>query len=196
MKILIAGSHGMIGSAVTPHLIECGHQVIRLVRHTPGPGEVWWDPDGGKIDTGGLEGFDEVVHVASMPTPPRWTAQAKELMRANRLSTNRLLAESLAGCEINLRSSSVLPGWGTMVHPVMPFLLKTAPLERVSLLESNTMRKRPPHRQAKPESAFCSYVSRSWAAPSCSEPVLGRGTGSNGLVGSGEMSWPTSSSMP
>ncbi len=99
MKILIDGSHGMIGSAVTPHLIECGHQVIRLVRHTPGPGEVWWDPDGGKIDTGGLEGFDGVVHVASMPMPPRWTAQAKELMRANRLSTNRLLAESLAGCE-------------------------------------------------------------------------------------------------
>ena len=42
MKTLIAGSNGMVGSAVTRHLIECGHEVIRLVRHTPSPGEVWW----------------------------------------------------------------------------------------------------------------------------------------------------------
>jgi nucleoside-diphosphate-sugar epimerase len=34
MKILIAGSNGMVGSAVTRHLMECGHQVIRVVRHT------------------------------------------------------------------------------------------------------------------------------------------------------------------
>ena len=99
MKILIAGSNGMIGSAVTRHLIECGYEVIRLVRHTPGPGEVWWDPDTGEIDTAGLEGFDGVVHLASMPWPMRWTAKAKQKIRANRLATNRLLAESLAGCE-------------------------------------------------------------------------------------------------
>jgi uncharacterized protein (TIGR01777 family) len=89
----------MIGSAVTTHLFECGHEVVRLVRRTPGPGEVWWDPDGGKIDTAGLEGFDGVVHLASMPGPPRWTAKAKQMMRANRLATNRLLAQSLASCE-------------------------------------------------------------------------------------------------
>jgi len=98
MKILIAGSNGMVGSAVTRHLTECGHQVIRLVRHTPGPGEIWWEPDTGQIDTAGINGFDGVVHLASMPWPMRWTAKAKEKMLANRLATNRLLAESLAGC--------------------------------------------------------------------------------------------------
>jgi uncharacterized protein (TIGR01777 family) len=98
MKILIAGSNGMVGSAVTRHLIECGHKVVRLVRHTPGPDEVWWDPDAGKIDTAGLEGFDGIVHLASMPWPMRWTAKAKEKLRLNRLTTNHLLAESLAGC--------------------------------------------------------------------------------------------------
>ena len=36
MKILIAGSHGIVGSAVTPYLIACGHQISRLVRSTPG----------------------------------------------------------------------------------------------------------------------------------------------------------------
>jgi len=99
MKILIAGSNGMVGTAVTRHLIERGHEVVRLVRDTPGPGEVCWNPDAGKIDKAGLEGFDGVVHLATMPWPMRWTAKAKEKMRANRLGTNRLLAETLAGCE-------------------------------------------------------------------------------------------------
>lgn len=99
MKILIAGSNGMVGSAVTRHLMECGYEVVRLVRRIPGPGEVWWNPDAGEIDTARLEGFDGIVHLASMPWPMRWSGKAKQKIRANRLATNRLLAESLAGCE-------------------------------------------------------------------------------------------------
>ena len=98
MKILIAGSHGMVGSAVTPYLVACGHQVVRLVRSTPDPSEVWWDPDAGKIDASGLEGFDGVVNLATMHWPFRWTRKAKEKLRANRVATYRLLAESLAAC--------------------------------------------------------------------------------------------------
>jgi uncharacterized protein (TIGR01777 family) len=99
MKILIAGSNGMIGTAVAHHLIESGHEVVCLVRHTPSSGQVWWDPDAGEIDKASLEGFDGVVHLATMPWPMRWTAKAKQAMRLNRLTTNRLLAESLAACE-------------------------------------------------------------------------------------------------
>ena len=72
MKTLIAGSNGMVGSAVTRHLIESGYEVTRLVRHKPGPGEIWWNPDAGEIDTAGLEGFGGVVHLATMPWPMRW----------------------------------------------------------------------------------------------------------------------------
>jgi hypothetical protein len=98
MNILIAGSHGMVGSAVTRTLTECGHKVTRLVRQTPAPGEIWWDPDAGKIDTSGLEGFDGVVNLASMQWPMRWTTKAKQKITANRLATNGLLARSLAAC--------------------------------------------------------------------------------------------------
>lgn len=99
MKTLIAGSNGMVGSAVTRHLVECGHEVTRLVRHAANPGEVWWNPDAGEIDKASLDGFYGVVHLASMPWPMRWTDKAKQKMRANRLETNRLLAESLAECK-------------------------------------------------------------------------------------------------
>ena len=98
MKILIAGSHGMVGSAVTPYLISCGHQVTRLVRSTPGPDEVWWDPDAGQIDACGLEGFDGVVNLATAHWPFRWTVKAKEKIHVNRRATYHLLGDSLAGC--------------------------------------------------------------------------------------------------
>jgi uncharacterized protein len=98
MKILIGGASGMIGSAVAPHLASQGHAVIRLVRRPAAEGEVRWDPDADSIDAAGLEGLDGVVNVASMPWPMRWTTRAKQMIRANRLATNRLLAESLARC--------------------------------------------------------------------------------------------------
>ncbi len=98
MKILIAGSNGLVGSAVTRHLIECGHDVTRLVRRAAGAGEVHWDPDAGQIDAAGLEGFDGVVNMATMRWPMRWTGKAKKAMLANRLATYGLLARSLAAC--------------------------------------------------------------------------------------------------
>ncbi|HSJ89168.1 MAG TPA: DUF1731 domain-containing protein [Anaerolineales bacterium] len=105
MKILIAGSHGMIGSAVTRHLIECGHEVVRLIRQAPTLGEVWWEPACGMIDGASLEGFDGVVNLATMRWPFRWTAKAKEKILQNRLDTNGLLSKSLAACT---RKPSVL----------------------------------------------------------------------------------------
>ena len=112
MKVLIAGSHGMVGSAVTRHLMECGYEVNCLVRHTPGSGEVWWNPDAGQIDAVSLDGFDGVVHLATAPWPMRWTAKAKQKILANRLATNRLLAESLAKCEHKPRVLICASGMG------------------------------------------------------------------------------------
>jgi len=99
MKVLIAGSNGTIGSALTRHLIAGGIEVVRLVRNNPLPGQIWWDPDAGEIETGALEGFDGVVNLASMPWPLRWSTKVKQQMLASRLSTNGLLARSLAACQ-------------------------------------------------------------------------------------------------
>lgn len=99
MKILIAGSSGMIGSAVEPFLLSQGHEVVRLVRHSPDVNEVAWDPDAGFIDSNGLEGFDGVINLATMPWPSKWTESAKQSIRNNRLATNGLLAGNLANCK-------------------------------------------------------------------------------------------------
>jgi uncharacterized protein (TIGR01777 family) len=112
MKLIFAGASGMIGSAVVPYLTCQGHEVARLVRREPAAGEVQWDPEQGTIDTSALEGFDGVVHLASMPWPMKWTAEAKQRIRANRLATNSLLAESLARCNHKPRILVCASGMG------------------------------------------------------------------------------------
>ncbi|MFZ0531561.1 MAG: TIGR01777 family oxidoreductase [Anaerolineales bacterium] len=115
MKILIAGSSGMIGSAVVPYLVSQVHEIIRLVRHEAGAGEVFWDPDAGKIDSAGLEGFDGVINLATMQWPGRWTTSAKQKIRANRLATNGLLAENLAKC--NKKPKILICSSGMGIYP-------------------------------------------------------------------------------
>jgi len=102
----------LIGSAVAAHLASQGHEVVRLVRRAPGASEVHWDPDAGTIDVAGVEGFDGVVHVASAPWPARWTTKAKQQIRANRLATNRLLAQTLANCSHKPRVLVCASGMG------------------------------------------------------------------------------------
>jgi uncharacterized protein (TIGR01777 family) len=112
VRTLIAGASGLIGSAVAARLVTQGHEVIRLVRRAPDAGEVRWDPDEGTIDVAGLEGFDGVVHVASVPWPARWTTKAKQQIRANRLATNSLLARVLADCSHKPRVLVCASGMG------------------------------------------------------------------------------------
>lgn len=105
----------MIGSVVAPYLESHSHEIIRLVRHEAGAGEVFWDPDGGKIDSAGLEGFDGVVNLATMQWPGRWTTSAKQKIRANRLATNGLLAENLAKC--NKKPKILICSSGMGIYP-------------------------------------------------------------------------------
>ena len=100
MRILVSGSHGLVGSALMPCLTAAGHRVTRLVRSKPRPGEaeIYWDPAGGKIDASSLEGFDAVVHLAGDSIASgRWTAEKKARIRESRVPATRLLAGSLAG---------------------------------------------------------------------------------------------------
>ncbi len=97
MRVLVAGAGGLIGSVVARDLTVKGHEVVRLVRHEPGPAEVRWDPGAGTIDKDGLEGFDAVIDVASMPWPTRWTSAAKKRIYDNRVRSYRLMADALAG---------------------------------------------------------------------------------------------------
>lgn len=98
MRVVVAGSHGLIGSALVAHLREDGHSVARLVRGTPeGPDEVAWDPDAGHLDPAPLAGADAVVNLAGVNAGSRpLTAARKRAVVGSRLRTTSLLATTLA----------------------------------------------------------------------------------------------------
>jgi uncharacterized protein len=99
MKILISGSHGLVGKALISSLVEDGHEVVRLVRrgHTPGALEVEWHPNQGRIDAQHLEGFDAVFHLAGESIASgRWTDEKKRTIRESRTKGTRLLSETIA----------------------------------------------------------------------------------------------------
>jgi uncharacterized protein len=100
MKVAVAGSSGLIGSAVAGDLWSAGHQVIRLVRRSPAaPGQVRWDPraPGAGLDPAVLEGTQAVLNFAGAPVARRWTAAYKAEIRASRVESTRNLATVLAG---------------------------------------------------------------------------------------------------
>ena len=97
MKVLISGSTGLIGSALSRALSEQGHTPVPLLRARPGApdGCVMWDPAAGVIDEAALEGVDAVVHLAGESVAGRWTRAKKGAIRESRVLGTRLLAQAV-----------------------------------------------------------------------------------------------------
>jgi hypothetical protein len=100
MRVAVSGSTGLVGSEVVASLSTAGHEVVRLVRRDPAPGEraVRWDPRKREVDAAGLEGLDAVLHLAGENVGSgRWTAARKAAIRDSRVNGTRLLCDTLAG---------------------------------------------------------------------------------------------------
>ena len=101
MQVVIAGSHGFIGSALVPHLRSSGHDVRTLVRGAAArPTEIAWDPDAGRLDPAAIAGADAVINLAGV-NPGKWplTTARKRAVLSSRLRTTGLLARTLAGLD-------------------------------------------------------------------------------------------------
>lgn len=99
MKVLVAGSSGLIGTALCNKLAQEGHGVVRLVRRaSETDGELLWDPEAGVLDGVALEGVEAVVHLGGRNIAGgRWTKKIKAELRRSRVQTTELLAATLAG---------------------------------------------------------------------------------------------------
>jgi uncharacterized protein (TIGR01777 family) len=100
MRIAVSGASGLIGSALVPALEQDGHTVLRLVRRAAtGPGEVEWSPSERRLDAAALLGVDAAVNLSGATIGRRWTSARKQEIRASRVDTTRLLAETLSQLE-------------------------------------------------------------------------------------------------
>ena len=98
MKVLISGSHGLVGTALVQSLEAAGHEIHRLVRHYPNsPSEIEWSPDRYSIALARLEGFDAVINLAGESIAEgRWTDDKKRRIRESRVKGTKLLGDALA----------------------------------------------------------------------------------------------------
>lgn len=98
MHVAVTGSSGLIGTALCRALEADGHRVGRLVRRpAAGPGEISWDPAGGRLDAADLVGVDAVVNLAGAGIgDKRWTDAYRRELIDSRVKGTTLLAETLA----------------------------------------------------------------------------------------------------
>jgi uncharacterized protein (TIGR01777 family) len=100
-RIAVAGSTGLIGTALVRSLTADGHEVVRLVRRPPrAPDEVQWDPMRQYVDTAGLAGCDALVNLAGAGIGAhRWTAAYKREIRDSRVLGTAALADAVASLD-------------------------------------------------------------------------------------------------
>jgi len=98
LKILITGSSGLIGSALTSFLIANGHEIYPIVRARGrvAARAIPWNPSAGILPLEALEGADAAIHLAGESIAGgRWTAERKRRILESRRDGTRLLAGSL-----------------------------------------------------------------------------------------------------
>ncbi len=97
MRIAVTGSSGLIGSALVPHLVATGHEVVRVVRGVTNGTDIGWSPADRRLDPGAFDGVDAVVHLAGAGIGDhRWTDDYKRQVLESRTVGTSLVAEAIA----------------------------------------------------------------------------------------------------
>ncbi len=109
--IAIAGSSGLIGSALAAALRAADHRVLRIVRRTPANSdELHWNPDSGQFDADALSEVDAVVNLCGVNIARRrWSGAFKQNLRDSRIAPTEVLAHAVAdsGVETFINASAV-----------------------------------------------------------------------------------------
>ncbi|WP_077104147.1 TIGR01777 family oxidoreductase [Mycobacterium terramassiliense] len=109
--IAIAGSSGLIGSALAAALRAADHPVLRIVRRTPtNSEELHWNPESGDFDADALADVDAVVNLCGVNVGQRrWSGAFKQSLRDSRIAPTEVLANAVAdaGVETLINASAV-----------------------------------------------------------------------------------------
>ncbi|QSB04274.1 TIGR01777 family oxidoreductase [Natronoglycomyces albus] len=98
MRIVMAGSSGFLGTALTNALREDDHHVIRLVRHPArSKDEVEWNPYQGDLNPSIVEGAEAVVNLCGVSIGgKRWNSAYKRRIQVSREIPTKVLAQAIA----------------------------------------------------------------------------------------------------
>ena len=109
--IAIAGSSGLIGSALVAALRAADHRVLRIVRRAPSNSdELFWNPDTGEFDANALRGVDAAVNLCGVNVGARrWSGAFKQCLRDSRIDPTEVLSAAAvdAGVGVLINASAV-----------------------------------------------------------------------------------------
>jgi uncharacterized protein len=109
--IAIAGSSGLIGSALVSALRAADNRVLRIVRRAPSNAdELHWNPETGEFDVAALRGVDAVVNMCGANVAEkRWSGEFKQLLRDSRITPTEVLSAAVvaAGVKVLVNASAV-----------------------------------------------------------------------------------------
>ncbi|MFE4502293.1 TIGR01777 family oxidoreductase [Rhodococcus sp. NPDC056743] len=113
MRVVVAGSSGLIGTALVSSLRSDNHDVVRLVRRpTTGPDESRWDPNRDRLDTSVLHGVDAVVNLCGVGIgDKRWSGSYKQEIRDSRISATDVLADAVVSAKIPVLANASAVGY-------------------------------------------------------------------------------------
>ena len=111
--VAIAGSSGLIGSALVNALRSADHQVLRIVRRAPSnASELHWDPDSGEFDTEALTGVDAVVNMCGINVGQRrWSGAFKQNLRDSRIAPTEVLSAAVADAGVGVLVNASAVGY-------------------------------------------------------------------------------------
>jgi uncharacterized protein len=109
--IAVAGSSGLIGTALVYALRATDRRVLRIVRRAPSNAdEVYWNPDTGEFDPDTLRGVDAVVNLCGVNVgQKRWSGAFKQSLRDSRIGPTEVLSSAVvdAGVPTLINASAV-----------------------------------------------------------------------------------------
>ncbi|MEI9934039.1 MAG: TIGR01777 family oxidoreductase [Ferruginibacter sp.] len=146
--VLITGGSGLVGKALTKHLIEKGYKVIVLTRSIGRKATIQggqsveyahWDIAKKTIDIKAVQSADYIVHLAGVGVMEKpWTDTFKKEIIASRAESARLIRRTLQKNSNKVKaviSASAIGWYGADSNPVKPFV-ETDPADKSFLGET------------------------------------------------------------
>lgn len=117
--ILITGGTGMVGKALTQHLVALGYKVIILTRKWqesthPQISYAVWDISSQTIDESAIAKSDAIIHLAGAGVADkRWTTKRKKEILESRTKSSQLLVKALQNTNHSIKTfiSASAIGW-------------------------------------------------------------------------------------
>jgi len=109
--VAIAGSSGLIGSALVYALRATDHRVLRIVRRAPSNSdELFWNPETGEFDANAMQGVDAAVNLCGVNVGAgRWSGAFKQRLRDSRIEPTEVLSAAVveSGVPVLVNASAV-----------------------------------------------------------------------------------------